>query len=352
MFYPEPDADLVADVDTIDSVEWEAGLGTTWEHFAFNFDDPRLQNLYVRQAIAQAINREAILEAVVRPIASDVQLLGNSIWPNTSRNYEDHFNAVFPYAPAAAEALLVENGCVRSGDGVYECDGQRLSFTWTTTGDEGRELQFALAQADLAAIGIEVTANFIPFSQLGASGFFFGPSDQWQILNFAWIGSHDPQGGNSLYYCEGEAPNGFGEINNLRYCNEQVDALIRSTNSIVDPVERAEVYNQADALWLAEVPLIPLYQKPTFFAWNSVIEGPRDNPTQVGPLWNIGDWTGKENVIFGVDQEPESLNVLEPDGSLFIAGLISSAILEGAYTVSPELEYVPQLVESAETIVP
>lgn len=353
MFYPQPQISLVEEVDAIEGVEWEAGLGPIWEHFDFNHSDPLLAQKFVRQAIAQGINREAIVEAIVRPIAPDAVPLGNSIWMTNSAYYEDHFNQRFPYDPAAAEQLLVDNGCTKGADGIYECDGQRLSFTWTTTaGNEARGLQFELAQADLAAIGIEVTAKFGPAAEVFADENFYGDASAWQIFNFAWVGSPDPAGGNTLYYCEGGAPNGFGDINNLRYCNEEVDALVKTTDTIVDPAERAAVYNQADDMWLAEVPLIPMYQKPTFFAWNTTIQGPKDNATQIGPFWNIGAWTGKETVIFGADQQPESLNLLEPDGNLFATGLIATAVLEGAFTVTPDFQYVPVLIESAEAIVP
>ncbi len=353
MFYPQPQVSLVEEVDAIDGVEWEAGLGPVWEHFDFNQDDARLQNQYIRQAIAQGINRDAIVEAIVRPIAADAEPLGNSVWMNTSANYEDHFNERFPYDPAAAEALLTDNGCTKGGDGIYECGGERLSFTWSTTaGNEGRELQFELAQADLAAIGIEVTAKFGPASEVFADSFINGGADQWQVFNFAWVGSPDPQGGNTLYYCEGDNSNGFGGNNNLRYCDEEVDALIKATDAQVDPAERAATYNQADDLWLAQIPMIPMYQKPTFFAWNSAIVGPKDNATQIGPFWNIQDWTGKETVIFAADQQPESMNILEPDGNLFAAGLIATSIIQGAYTITPDFQYVPQLIESAEPIVP
>ncbi|MGH8872606.1 MAG: peptide ABC transporter substrate-binding protein [Acidimicrobiia bacterium] len=352
MFYVEPDAELVEEVEGMGDVEWEAGLGATWEHFEFNFDDVRLQDLFVRQAIAQGIDREAIVEAVVRPIAPEAEPLGNTIWLNASANYEDHFNDRFPYDPAAAETLLVDNGCVRGEDGIYECGGRRLSFSWATTaGMPSRNQQFEMVQADLAEIGIEVTPNFGPNSQVFSQQFFYGGADQWQLFNFAFIGSHDPAGGNTLYYCEGDAPNGFGFLNNLGYCNEQVDAMIRQTESQIDPAERAATYNEADELWLSNIPLVPLYQKPTFFAWNPVIMGPQDNTTEIGPFWNIADWTGKENVAFGAADQVVTMNVLEPDGDRFVVGLVTSAILQGAYTITPDFEYEPQLVTSAETII-
>ncbi len=266
---------------------------------------------------------------------------------NGTANYEDHFSQ-FDYDPAGAAALLEENGCTKGGDGIYACDGERLSFTWdTTAGNEARELQFEVAQSQLKDVGIEVTATFGPASEVFADENFYGDNSQWQIFNFAWVGSPDPAGGNTLYHCTGDAPNGFGGNNNLRYCDEAVDALIRSTDSATDPAERARLYNEADALWLAEVPLIPMYQKPTFFAWYSDISGPQDNATQVGPMWNVETWTGKDTIIFGADQQPESLNTQTPDGNLFAAGLVAEAVLQSAYTITPDFQYVPNLVEGA-----
>jgi hypothetical protein len=146
--------------------------------------------------------------------------------------------------------------------------------------------------------------------------------------------------------------NGFGQLNFFRYCDEEVDVLIRRTDMIIDPAERAATYNQADELWLGATPMIPMYQRPTLLAWNSQLQGPGDNPSQVGPLWNVGSWTGMEEVRFGVEQEPESLNVLEPAGTEPGTRFMTTAILEGAFTITPEFEYAPLLVESAEPIVP
>jgi peptide/nickel transport system substrate-binding protein len=352
MFYPQPQVSLVEEVDAIEGVEWEAGLGPVWEHVDFNHSDPLLSQKFIRQAVAQGIDRDSIVEAVVRPIAADAEPLGNTIWMNGTAFYEDHFSQ-YPYDPVAAEARLTDNGCTKGSDGIYECDGQRVTFNWATTaGNEGRELTFALAQASLAEIGIEVNAAFAPASEVFADEFLYGDYTVWQLFNFAWVGSPEPAGGNTIYYCEGDAPSGFGDINVTRYCNDEMEQLVRETDTVVDPFERAALYNQADSIYLEDAATVPLYQKPTFFAWSSVISGPQDNSTQQGPFWNVGAWTGKEVVTYGADQQPESMNVLEPDGNLFAANLIANAVLEGAYTITPDFRYVEQLITSAEPIVP
>ena len=353
MIYPQPDVSLLEEVAGIGEVDSVTGLGPVWEYFGFNQDDPRLRNLFVRQAIAQGINRDAMMEAVVRPITPGGQLLGNSVWLNSSDHYVDHFNGQFPYDPVAAEALLSDNGCVRGEDGIYVCGDQRLSFGWaTTSGNDARDMHFELAQADLAAIGIEITPSFGPTSELLQTANLQGGADVWQVTNLAWVASPDPSWGNSRYYCQGNALNGFGDLNFFRYCDEEVDALIRQTDTIVDPDERAATYNQADELWLAGVPMIPMYQRPTLLAWDSVIQGPGDNPSEIGPFWNIGDWSGQEEVNFGANMQPGSMNIIESDGNQTESFYIASAILEGAFTITPDFEYAPRLVESAEPIVP
>ncbi|HEX2404680.1 MAG TPA: peptide ABC transporter substrate-binding protein, partial [Acidimicrobiia bacterium] len=352
MIYPQPYVSLMDEIAGIGGVESVTGVGPVWEYFGFNQDDPRLQNLFIRQAIAQGINRDAIVEEVVRPITPDGQLLGNAVWLNSSGFYEDHFNGLYPYDPIAAEALLTDNGCVKGEDDIYECGGERLSFSWaTTSGNEARDVHFELAQADLAAIGIEITPSFGPTSELLQTNNLQGGADVWQVTNLAWVGSPDPSWGNSRFYCQGNALNGFGDLNFFRYCDEEVDALIRQTDVIVDPDERAATYNQADELWLGAVPMIPMYQRPTLLAWDSVIQGPGDNPSEIGPFWNIADWSGQEEVDFGANMQPGSMNIFEPDGNEIESIYIANAILEGAFTITPDLEYAPLLVESAEPIV-
>lgn len=350
MFYPQPQLDLVEQVSQIDGVTFEVGAGPVWEHVDFNHYLPPLDQAYVRQAISLGIDRQTILDTVIVPLKADAEVLQNSVWMVGTAFYEPHFDQ-WDYDPEAAVALLEENGCTLGDDGIYVCEGERLSFDWATTaGNEARELQFEIAQATLADIGIEVNAAFGPAAEVFSDENFYGSNlTGWGIFNFAWVGSPDPFGGNTIYKCEGEGPNGEGDLNNTGYCNPEVDDLLAATDLEVDPAARAALYNQADALAAADAMFLPLYQKPTFFAWDSTIQGPKDNATQIGPLWNVQDWTGKETIVFGADQQPLIMNTFLPDGNLFANGLIAEAILEGAFTVNPQFEYVPDLIESATT---
>ena len=38
------------------------------------------------------------------------------------------------------------------------------------------------------------------------------------------------------------------------------------------------------------MPILPMYQKPTFLAYDKSVQNMIDNATQLGPTWNAEDW--------------------------------------------------------------
>jgi len=284
MFYPQPQLDLVEQVDQIEGVTSEASAGPIWEHVDFQTQTPPLDKQYVRLAIAKAINRDEIVSQFLTPLYAEAETLNNIIFMPNQEQYEDHWSEQIAYDPQAAEQLLKDNGCKKEGD-VYSCDGEKLEFEYaTTTGNELRELQFEVMQQQLAEIGIKLNAAFDDPAVVFTDK-FLSSKDKWDLFNFAWVGSPDPVGGNPSWMCESPPT-----LNNTKYCNKEVTKLLEETDTTVDPAERAKIWNEADALIAKDVPTVPLYQKPTYFAWNEKIVGPKDNPTQIGPFWNIGEW--------------------------------------------------------------
>jgi peptide/nickel transport system substrate-binding protein len=57
-----------------------------------------------------------------------------------------------------------------------------------------------------------------------------------------------------------------------------------------DPKKAASLANQADKLLWDQMYTLPLYQKPTFIAYQSNIKNVQDNASQTGPLWNSEKW--------------------------------------------------------------
>jgi glutathione transport system substrate-binding protein len=345
---PRPLGWMVDEVGDMEGVTFDLAPGPFWEHINFNHDDTLLSQKWVREAISLAIDREALLDGTVRTVDPEASLLDSSIWMANSLNYQSNF--VDRYDPEAAEQILVDNFCELGDDDIYSCQGRRMSFVWATTlGDEFRETQFELAQEALAAIGVELVGDFMTPSELFSSEVLFGGPEVWQIINFSWKAAADPYLANSTYFCEGVALNGFGALNVNRYCNREVDSLVRSTDGQVDQAERTRFYNDADVAYLEDLAMIPLYQKPAFLAWNDELTGPEINISRSTDMWNVAAWSGKKIVVIALNSEPESLNPILPHDTS--TAMVLAAMFNGAFGVSPTLEFQPVLIESAETFV-
>lgn len=277
--YPQPQLQL-SEVATFEGTQVQATAGTNWEHLDFQYENPLLRKDFVRQAIAHGIDREAIVDQFISQLQPDASVLNNLMFVSNQAEYEDHFG-IWDYDPEESERLLQENGCERGSDDIYECDGEKLEFGYVSTaGNELRELQFEAIQQQLADIGIRLK------SQFASADIVFGrvlSSQNWDLFNFAWIGSPDPAGNVEIWSCKGG--NNFNS-----YCNEEVTELLAQTNSELDPTARTALFNQADALAAEDLPVLPLYQKPTFLAFHDNVHNMEDNSTNEGPTWNIEEW--------------------------------------------------------------
>ncbi|MDP9405121.1 MAG: ABC transporter family substrate-binding protein [Actinomycetota bacterium] len=298
MMDPQPQLDLVDQVGAIEGIVSESSLGAQWEHIDFNTRVKPLDQPYVRQAIMMGIDRQLITDQLITPINPDAEPLDNVIWLTNQEEYEPHWDK-FGYDPAKAVALLEQNGCTREGEGTFECEGEPLSFRIRTTGgNELRELTEQIVQQQLAAIGVEIEID----NAEGAEAFSVldkpdsevcggngdgkvqdGEVCDFDLFLFAWVGSPDPGGSNEIWRCDGDQ-------NYTVTCSEEATELLDMTDAILDPQKRAEVYNAADAALAELTPTVPLYQKPTFFAWKDSIVGPADNPTNQTIFWNSAEW--------------------------------------------------------------
>jgi peptide/nickel transport system substrate-binding protein len=293
---PQVQLDLLPQIASMEHVVYQTDAGPIWEHLDFQHTRPPLDRRHVRQAIAMAIDREAFIEQFIRPFHAEAEPLNSIMYVSNQPQYEDHFGDVVPHDPQAAVDLLTDNGCERDADDVFICDGHRLEFDWvSTTGSTRRELFFEFAQQQLREIGVVVHAAFdepaVVFSD-DVMG-----SGNWELVNFAWIASPDPADNVHLWGCFDDTvhPTGPGESygaqNRHRYCPEpEVSQLLLDTNRELDPDRRAQMMNEASRVLAQAVPILPLYQLPTFLAWNKDFTGLQANSSHWGQVWNIAEW--------------------------------------------------------------
>jgi peptide/nickel transport system substrate-binding protein len=112
------------------------------------------------------------------------------------------------------------------------------------------------------------------------------PKGNFDIANFAWVGSPFPISANEAIYRT------RGISNYASYSNPAVDTLFKLALSETQDVKRAELGNQIDRQITADMATIPLYTKPTLIAFRKGFLNISDNATQ-GPFWNAGTWGQK-----------------------------------------------------------
>lgn len=270
----------LAEVRSFPDVSVQSSPGTLWEHLDFQFQDDRLRKPYMRRAIAYAIDRQAIIDEVIRPIDPDVVVLDSLVYGINEPAYEPHFDR-YRHDVAAARQILDDHGCEPNADGIYVCGRHLLRFEYTTTAPNPIRKRVAeLIRSQLDAVGIEVEVRRRdPATVFGYRVLVAGNYD---LFNYAWtlVG---PTGDQEIWRCRG-----FQNFTN--YCNTDIGALFKEAEFEIDPARRARLVNLADDVMASDIPSLPLYQRPTFLAYSTRVQGLLDNPTSEGFTWNIGDW--------------------------------------------------------------
>lgn len=285
-----------------------SSAGVQYEHWGLNLLNAHLSKLEVRQALAYALDKAAVVREIYNPLFGDLlapEGLGNTYWMPGQASYVDHQAKYAGSNLAAADAALVEAGYSKGSDGIYRhpTDG-RLSLTaGTTGGNQLREQQMELIQKQMAAAGIEIIIDNVaggdyfearPFApeSLAASGSGgnSGDSTLWDITQFAWVGGAWP-GGVSGIYQTGSASNPYG------FANPEFDLASIECDSNSDDAARNACYNDLD-MFVTTLDkgenglfMLPLTQKPYFYGYRSAeLSGAGIAPNEAGPLANVGDF--------------------------------------------------------------
>ena len=275
-------------------IKYLAAPGLQFEHFDFNEANPYLAKLAVRQAIAYGTNRKALIAATVGQAAPSTKPLDNRIYMNNQPQYVANGAAYDTVDVAKAKSLLAANGFTMGSDGYFQPtfgpeSGQdfTLSLT-TTTGNVIRSQTQQVFQSQMKAVGLKITIVNHP------AGTFFGsdlPNGNYDIGEFAWVGTPFATGNNSIYCSYTDATN-CGS-NWTHYANPAVDALLAQGAAATSPKAEAAFYNKADAQLWADMDTLPLYQKPVMTAWSTHFNGILPNPSSAGVTWNAFQWTVK-----------------------------------------------------------
>lgn len=281
--YPQPEVDLVEQVDRIPNVDYAIGEGLTWEHFDFNLENDFLKDKALRQAMFTAIDRQAIIDKTVGQFTEGLEPLNShNFVPGQEEQYEDVVSQTGQGNGdvEAAKQILTDAGYTIEGDQLMTPDGEQVpTFTIRyTTGNAIRQDQCELFAQQVEELGIDVEIQTT--DDLGGTLL----EGEYDIIVFAWVASPFPYANALQNWTTGQDSN-FGN-----YSNEQVDDLIKEAASQTDPQRGAELLNEANAIMAEDAYVLPLYQKPVFLAVQDQYANIRINATNIGPPYNTEEW--------------------------------------------------------------
>jgi len=244
---------------------------------------------WMRQAIALALDRQAMIAAVYGP-GTGLKPVDNLLFYPGEDGYRPDF-ARWNHDPGKALALLKRHctGGPAAPDPanarVWQCAGLPAVFryTWPSTAPARTAIE-QVAKANLMAVGIAVTERPLPGSVIFTpSGI---PSGDFDLAQYAEFTSGDPGDWYDGYRCSGPG-------NYTGYCSHTVDALLRDANRELAPERRAVLFQQADATLATEVPSIPLFQKLGVLVHKTALVGLGPNPGLFSYFWNVEKWRWK-----------------------------------------------------------
>ncbi len=245
---------------------------------------PALQDLTVRHAIAQAIDRAALFDRVVKGQGELIDTLGvspDSVW-NPTMLVDQQLN----YDPAAANAALDEAGYLDvDGNGIREMPGggNELKFRYAERSDSVNSAAIReLIEGWLSDIGIALEVSVFDDTQLGQQVY----DGTYDLFVWGWTPFVDPDPMLSYFTCAqlttDAASPGYNDAN---WCSPEYDELYTQQNQELDRVKRIEIVKKMITLFYTQSTYVVLYHDADSQAYRTDrFTGWLQQPKGTGPV--------------------------------------------------------------------
>jgi peptide/nickel transport system substrate-binding protein len=257
-------ADMVGTLRGYRNLEVEQQPGTILAYLAFNLRDPILKDVRVRQALAYAIDRGAVLHYLF----GDEGRLADSVLPPQHWAYNGNV-AHYPYDPGKANQVLDAAGYARGSNGV------RFHLTMKTSTEETTRLLAAVMQQQLRQVGIALDIRSFEFATFYADVM----KGAFQLYSLRWVGGNEDP--DIFYYAFHSSSFPPKHANRSYYVNPEMDRLIEAGRSTVDQEKRKQIYAQVQQILARDLPYINLW-----YFDNVVVHSARVRDLHINPAGN------------------------------------------------------------------
>jgi len=235
-----------------------------------------LRDPVLRRALAQAINRTALVKAAggyPEPIRSPVVPMLDTLFDPSPAA------AVPGYDPTAANQALDAAGYLRGSDGYRSRGGTPLAFHITTqSGDVDGEIAEQIIIAELKAIGIRVAAD-------NKSGIAYREArykGAYDLLYGHLFTAADPV--YSVFYGT------HGPLNGQGYSNPAMDAALEHMETSIEPEKRRASSAEMQRIFAQDLPSLPLVSNVSIAAKSTRLKNFVINPTNMTDFISVAFW--------------------------------------------------------------
>ena len=265
--YPRPEDIEVAKQDPDLKVQSQPGFNLGF--LAYNVTHAPLDQLKVRQALDMAIDKPAIIKAVYQ---SAGQLAQNAL-PPAQWSYDPTIKDA-PYDPAKARQLLKEAG-VKEGTTI-----NLWAMTVQRASNPNARMSAQMIQNDWAKVGIK--ANIVSYEW----GEYIkrAKAGEHDVMIYGWTGDNgDPDNWlGVLYSCAAVKGSNYA-----KWCDPAYDKLIQQAKLSSNRDERIKLYQQAQHILKAQVPITPIANSTVFQPMRKEVQDFRISPFGLTPFYGV-----------------------------------------------------------------
>lgn len=239
------------------------GAGIMALHNAF--DNGKLADTRVRQAIMYGIDREALVEQVIGGYGKVVDtIIHGPEWamPDGLTHYTRDVEK--------AKELLAEAGWDPATEVTLEI----------VPGPKDREQVLTIIAAQLQEIGMNAVVKQL--DNAGISDVIANRQFDLLISGYGLFNA-DPAAMNGILLCDNGALS--------RWCDPALDEALLAGVAESDQDARAEIYAEAQKIFNETLPIFPLYVPDTLGATSDRLQGFKLNPLPTSAFWNAAEWT-------------------------------------------------------------
>jgi peptide/nickel transport system substrate-binding protein len=244
-----------------------------------------LDNEKVRQAIAQGINRQAIIDKYYPPGSSVADYFMPCAIPGGCEG-----DAWYKYDQAAAKKALADAG-FPNGFNIKLSYRDVVRGYLPTPGKVAEEIQ-----AQLKEIGINATID------VQESGTFLDNASKGNLEMFllGW-GADYPDATDFL-----DAHFGTGANDSFGKKFDDITSKLQQAASLSDQAARNKLYGEVNGLVKQHVPMIPVAHGGSATAYNAAVQGAQSSPLG-NEIFSVMSVPGKDQLVWVQNAEPLSL---------------------------------------------